>query len=168
MSVSFLWLRLGTLVMRRLDSCAFQPPAQSGSCSVGAAQVVLRRPFSADPDRPRQSKLDVVSDFLKGQSDAAPDITMSELATVLFERHTIRATPAMLSRHLIHRLNYTYKKSLIATERRREQGRAARYEWTHRRQPRMRLVPHRLIFTDETAVTTKMTRLRGRSLHPAP
>ena len=60
--------------------------------------------------RPRQSKLDVVSDFLKGQIDAAPDITMSELATVLFERHTIRATPAMLSRHLIHRLNYTYKK----------------------------------------------------------
>ena len=110
MSVSFLWLRLGTLVMRRLDGCAFQPPAQSGSCSVGDAQVVLRRPFRADPDRPRQSKLDVVSDFLKGQIDAAPDITMLELATVLFERHTIRATPAMLSRHLIHRLNDTYKK----------------------------------------------------------
>ena len=28
----------------------------------------------------------------------------------------------------------------------------------------MRLEPHRLIFIDETAVTTKMTRLRGRSL----
>ena len=109
-NVSFLWLRLGTLVMRRLDGCAFQPPAQSGSCSVGDAQVFLRRPFRADPDRPRQSKLDVVSDFFKGQSDAAPDITMSELATVVFERHTIRATPAMLSRHLIHRLNYPYKK----------------------------------------------------------
>jgi len=27
----------------------------------------------------------------------------------------------------------------------------------------MRLEPHRLIFIDETAVTTKMTRLRGRS-----
>ena len=60
--------------------------------------------------RPRQSKLDVVSGFLKGQIDAAPDITMPELATVLFERHEIRATPAMLSRHLIHRLGYTYKK----------------------------------------------------------
>ena len=41
--------------------------------------------------RPRQSKLDVVSDFLKGQIDAAPDIIMSELATVLFERPTITA-----------------------------------------------------------------------------
>lgn len=30
------------------------------------------------------------------------------------------------------------------------------------RQPRMRLEPHRLIFIDETATTTKMTRLRGR------
>ena len=28
----------------------------------------------------------------------------------------------------------------------------------------MRLEPHRLVFIDETAVTTKMTRLRGRSL----
>ncbi len=41
--------------------------------------------------------------------------------------------------------------------------RAARYEWRHRRQPRMRLEPHRLVFIDETAVTTKLTRLRGRS-----
>ena len=40
--------------------------------------------------------------------------------------------------------------------------RAARYEWRHRRQPRMRLEPHRLVFIDETAVTTKLTRLRGR------
>ena len=42
--------------------------------------------------------------------------------------------------------------------------RAAQCEWTHRRQPKMRLEPHRLIFIDKTAVTTKMTRLRGRSL----
>ena len=35
--------------------------------------------------------------------------------------------------------------------------------WRDKRQPRMRLQPHRLVFIDETAVTTKMTRLRGRS-----
>ena len=106
-SVSFLWLRLGTLVIRRLDGCAFQPPAQSGSCSVGDAQVLLRRPFRVDPDRANWMWSRT---FSKGQFDAAPDITMSELATVLFVRHTIRVTPTMLSRHLIHRLNYTYKK----------------------------------------------------------
>ena len=32
------------------------------------------------------------------------------------------------------------------------------------RQPKMRLEPQRLVFLDETGTTTKMTRLRGRSL----
>ncbi len=60
--------------------------------------------------RPRTSKLDAVSGFLKSQIEATPDKTMPELAAELFEEHGIRATPAMLSRHLIHRLGYTYKK----------------------------------------------------------
>jgi transposase len=38
-----------------------------------------------------------------------------------------------------------------------------RRHWQDERQPRMRLEPHRLVFLDETGVTTKMTRLRGRS-----
>lgn len=36
--------------------------------------------------------------------------------------------------------------------------------WTLRRQPQMRLEPHRLVFIDETSINTKMVRLRGRSL----
>lgn len=35
--------------------------------------------------------------------------------------------------------------------------------WRSHRQPRMRQEPHRLVFIDETATTTKMTRLRGRA-----
>lgn len=35
--------------------------------------------------------------------------------------------------------------------------------WRGHRQPRMRQEPHRLAFIDETATTTKMTRLRGRA-----
>lgn len=35
--------------------------------------------------------------------------------------------------------------------------------WRAKRQPRMRQEPHRLVFIDETATTTKMTRLRGRA-----
>ena len=73
------------------------------------------------------------------------------------------ATPATLTRHLIHRLGYTFKKSLIATKRLRKRVRAARFEWQHRRMPRMRLEPHRLVFVDKTAVTTKLTRLKGHS-----
>ncbi|MEM9900071.1 MAG: IS630 family transposase [Pseudomonadota bacterium] len=113
--------------------------------------------------RPRRSKLDAVSDWLNARVEAEPDITMPELAEALRLEHDLAATSAMLSRHLIHRLGLTYKKSLIATERLRKRVRAARYEWRHRRMPSMRLEPHRLVFIDETAVTTKMTRLRGRS-----
>jgi len=35
--------------------------------------------------------------------------------------------------------------------------------WISRRQPRMRRQPWRLVFIDETSVTTKMARLRGRA-----
>ena len=55
------------------------------------------------------------------------------------------------------------KKGLIAEERRRKRVRDARHEWIVRRQPRMRQEPHRLVFIDETATKTNMTRLRGRS-----
>ena len=41
----------------------------------------------------------------------------------------------------------------------------ARRRWRLNRQPRMREQTHRLVFIDETATTTKMTRLRGRALH---
>jgi len=51
----------------------------------------------------------------------------------------------------------------MATERERADVRERRREWIEKRQPRMRLQPARLVFIDETAVNTKMTRLRGRS-----
>jgi transposase len=38
-----------------------------------------------------------------------------------------------------------------------------RLDWIERRLPRMQMQPARLVFIDETSVTTKMTRLRGRS-----
>ena len=52
----------------------------------------------------------------------------------------------------------------MATERERADVRAARRLWIGRRQTRMQIEPGRLVFVDETAVTTKMVRLRGRSL----
>lgn len=51
----------------------------------------------------------------------------------------------------------------MASERARAAIRAERRVWIELRQPRMRLEPHRLVFVDETAVNTKMVRLRGRS-----
>jgi len=54
------------------------------------------------------------------------------------------------------------KKSLLASEQDRPDVAAARREWVTRRQPRMRLEAHRLVFVDETGTTTKMVRTRGR------
>ena len=66
---------------------------------------------TAEPQgRPRRSKLDAVSGWLRARVDAEPDITMPELADRLEAEHGLRATPAMLSRYLIHHLGFTYKK----------------------------------------------------------
>ena len=55
----------------------------------------------------------------------------------------------------------------MASECGRDDVREARRVWRGSRQPRMRREPHRLVFVDETATTTKMTRLRGRARrHP--
>lgn len=56
------------------------------------------------------------------------------------------------------------KKTLLASEQDRPDISKARREWQAKRQPRMQLEPHRLVFIDETGTTTKMTRLRGRCL----
>lgn len=52
----------------------------------------------------------------------------------------------------------------MAAERARADVRADRDTWITQRQPRMLGEPHRLVFVDETAVTTKLIRLRGRNL----
>lgn len=51
----------------------------------------------------------------------------------------------------------------MASERERSDVAEARHSWIGRRQAWMRGQPSRLVFVDETAVTTKMVRLRGRS-----
>ncbi|MEM8882337.1 MAG: hypothetical protein AAGC82_17245, partial [Pseudomonadota bacterium] len=77
---------------------------------------------AAPQGRPRRRKLDAVSDRLRARVEAEPDITMPELAAALKVAHDIGATPAMRSRHLIHRLGFTYKK--IADQAKPSQARA--------------------------------------------
>jgi hypothetical protein len=59
----------------------------------------------------QQAGCDIVY-WLTARIEAEPDITMPELADALKTERDMSATPAMLSRHLIHRLGYTYKKIL--------------------------------------------------------
>ncbi|MFB9950721.1 IS630 family transposase [Rhizobium puerariae] len=112
--------------------------------------------------RPRCGRLVPFEGFLVGTVEKQPDITMPELAVRLFEEHTVKADPAELSRFLC-RCGFTKKKALLASECERADVAKARHRWRQSRQSRMRNQPGRLVFIDETSVTTKMTRLRGRS-----
>lgn len=83
--------------------------------AASAVQIMQRKKRTggvkpAPQGRPRRSKLDRVSGWLKSRIEAEPDITMPELAEALKSEQELSATPAMLSRHLIHRLGFTYKK----------------------------------------------------------
>ena len=74
----------------------------------------------------------------------------------------VPAHPASLSR-LLSKAGFSFKKNTDGLGCGRDDVREARREWRCGRQPRMRQEPHRLVFVDETATTTKMTRLRGRA-----
>ena len=117
--------------------------------------------------RPRGSgKLEPYRDFLIDIVTAEPDITMPELAARLEDVHVVVAHPASLSRFL-RKAGFTYKKTLIASERQRSDVARKRHSWIHGRQPIMREMVHRLVFIDETSTNTKLTRLRGRALKGA-
>ena len=109
----------------------------------------------------RHAKLDPHRAFLLGRIAEKADITMPELAAELATASGTKADPAYC-RAGSSATAIASKKTLLASEQDRPDIKAAREEWTTKRQPRMRLEPHRLVFLDETGTTTKMTRLRGR------
>ena len=109
----------------------------------------------------RHAKLEPHRAFLLEKVAEKADITMpelaAELAAALREGRSRRFRVGSS-----HRLSL--KKTLRAGEHDRPDIKQAREEWTLTRQPIMRLEPHRLVFLDESGTTTKMARLRGRSL----
>ena len=134
---------------------------------VSAATAVR---FAAKPQgRPpgRFGKLVPPLDFPVDIVRAEPDITLKELAAALSGTEGVQVQLSSLHLSSLHRAlkraGLSYKKGLIAAERDRPARRLARREWVMRRQPRMRREPNRLVFIDETAVKTNLTRLRGRA-----
>ena len=87
-----------------------------------------------------------------------PDLTLVETVAALRKRR-IKASRSSLWRFL-DRHNITFKKSLAAAERQRADVARARRRWM--REQGM-LDPARLVFIDETAVSTNLVRLRGRA-----
>lgn len=98
------------------EGCSCREAARRLRISAASAVRIVQRKRrtggakAAPQGRPRRSKLDAVSDWLRRRVQEEPDITMPELAEVLRQEHNLAATPAMLSRCLIHRLGLTYKK----------------------------------------------------------
>src|SRR3954471_22058984 len=153
------WARGGPVILAVTRARHFRV---SASCAVKLLKRADRT-GSVEPahrGRPRGSgRLAAHQAFLIECVEAQPDITMPELAAALEAERGVIASPASLSRVLC-KAGFTYKKQLMASERERADGRERRREWIEKRQPRMRLQPARLVFIDETAVNTKMTRLR--------
>jgi transposase len=87
----------------------------------------------------RHAKLDPHRASLIACIEEKADITMLLAAEPAAATGT-RADPGSLSRWLI-RNGYRLKKTLLASEQDRPDVKAARGEWTARRQPRMRLEP---------------------------
>ena len=117
----------------------------------------------AKQGRPKGSgKLGPVQDAIIAKVEVQPDITMPDLAACLEAEHGVTADPSNLSK-LLCRHGFSYKKTLLASEKERADVKQARRAWIERRQPFMRRQPGRLVFIDETSVKTNMTPLRGRS-----
>ncbi|MFV1874541.1 IS630 family transposase [Nioella sp.] len=109
-----------------------------------------------------KGKLDPHRSFLIELIDQDGDMTMPELAGALVDATGVQAHPDAIGRFL-RKLGFTYKKTLVATERRRARVRKLRDEWFRHRLPAVTAQPERVVFIDETSVKTNLTRQRGWS-----
>jgi transposase len=136
----------------------------SPSCAIKLVQRVSKTGSAAPAPQgrpPGAGKLAAYLTTLIRWVDEQPDITMPELAKKLEQNSGLKAHPACPGSSF--QLASDIKKRLMASECGRDDVSLARRRWRLDRQPRMREERHRLYFIDETATTTKMTRLRGRA-----
>ncbi|WP_230975912.1 IS630 family transposase [Acetobacter garciniae] len=111
--------------------------------------------------KPCGSRLDGHEAFIVGMIEAQKDITLNEMVARLQGEQSVGIGRSMLSRWLRQR-GWTFKKKTAhALEQERADVLTRRQDWFDG-QPD--LDPHRLVFIDETSLSTKMARLRGRAL----
>jgi transposase len=133
-----------------------------GIATAGAWARLKRKTGGICPARQgprRRSKLDPREAFILGLIERTPDIALAEIAEQLQADRSVRAAPATIWSFLDKR-RLTFKKTAHASEQERDDIRAARALWFEWRRAHD---PDRLVFIDETGVSTKMARLRGRA-----
>lgn len=94
-----------------------------------------------------------------GLIEAEPDLMLIEIATRLLAEHGVKADAGMLSR-FYNRRGISFKKSVHASEQLRPDIVDARAVW---RVVQPMIASRRLIFLDETGITTNLVRRWGRA-----
>lgn len=141
------WLRLG----RTFASCSraglWRQCLNSVADCVGTpcAGDVTPKPQGRPAGQFR--KLAPHMDYLGEIVRAEPDITLAELGNALEDTFGLQVQLSSIHRAL-QGAGFSYKKGLIAKERDRPALRRERAAWINRRQPRIRLEPHRLVFIE--------------------
>src|SRR5258707_2640442 len=129
--------------------------------TVGGFIKRKRETGSVSPDKFGGYKtftLEPHTDRVKELVAEQPDSTLAELQ-VRLAKEKVKVSQSGISRFL-HHINLTFKKSVRAAEQDRPDVAAARKAL---RKEQLNLDPKQLVFIDETAATTKMTRLYGRA-----
>lgn len=115
-------------------------------------------PLKSGGDR-LSGAIEAERDWLSQTIEQTPDLTLRGIRDRLRERETLTSQSVVARSLQRHRISCK-KKTLHATERDRADVGAARAAWTAQ-QPKFDAA--RLVFLDETSVTTKLARTRGRS-----
>ncbi|MBF0561231.1 MAG: IS630 family transposase [Alphaproteobacteria bacterium] len=157
---------LRTRIMRGIESgqsvravgAAF---SVSPSCVVKLAQLFRRTgTLEAKPqggDR-RYNKIEAHRAWLLEQISNTPDMTLEEIRERLHGETGMLPSISTIWR-FFDRHGISLKKTAHASEQERPDVKAARTEW---KSNQLNLDPSKLVFLDETAVTTNMARMRGR------
>ncbi|WP_292493351.1 IS630 family transposase [Mesorhizobium sp.] len=110
--------------------------------------------------RRRASSLDAHEAFIVGLIEERKDITLNEMVERLSAEHSVRISRSALSAWLRGH-GWTFKKkSAHALEQDRPDVLKRRRDWFD---GQLDLDPAKLVFIDETGLSTKMARLRGRA-----
>ena len=117
------------------------------------------RPRPQGGDR-RSQRIEARAETVLALVEETPDMTLAEIAAHLESAHGLRVSQSTVWRSF-HRRGITFKKTAHANEQQRPDVLRRRQAWFET-QPD--LDPESLVFVDETGVSTKMARRRGRAL----
>jgi transposase len=109
----------------------------------------------------RSQRIEAHADFILAQIKEEPDMTIIELRDALRERHDLAVGYGTMWRFLARHAITRKKKTGHAAEQERDDVSAAREEWF---EGELDLDPEKLVFIDETSVSTNMARRFGRAL----